>query len=447
MSDRYKTSMEWLARARAVTPGGAQTLSKQAGKFSEGAHPAFLIEASGSHVWDVDGHEYIDWICGLGAISIGYQRGVMPGIMLNLNAPSWSLPTPIEVEVAERLCAVIPCAEQVRFLKTGSESTEAAIRVARRATGRDVILCIEGQYHGWHSWHAATKPVHHGVPKQYEELVWTVKYNGCTDREWCEFYGVPGRNAGQVAAVIMEPTLFEPPRNDWLLKVRDWCLRNGVVLIFDEMVTGFRWARAGGQEYFGVVPDLACFGKGMANGFPLACLVGRRELMQYADVVSGTFGGEALSLAACQAVLDVYEKEPVIAHLWRIGGLFVDGLKVLIAKHQLPAVMEGYPVHPRLRWTAGAPQPREVRAETEVLFGLLNRQLMSLWLQEMAAGGVLVHPSGWNVSYAHTEQDVVDSLKAADLAFAECKRALATGDWFALKGKLIEDNPFRAVVP
>lgn len=443
------------------TPGGSQTRSKSLAAYGLEGLIGPVWDSEGATFRTADGCRYIDWVCGLGAISLGYGRAeVVKAIEEQLRYGTlFSLPHRLEGEVAERLCTALRWPEQVRWVKTGSESTEAAIRIARRATGRDVILTVGTGYHGWHSWSQAVKPEHPGVPENYAELVGAFQYNDlaslqlaleCQDMlNLADFLhsqasGLAKRKRGEVAAVILEPTLFEAPVQGFLEGIRKVCDREGALLISDEMVLGFRLALGGGTDYFGVQPDLACFGKGMSNGMPLACVVGKRDLMQYADVVSGTFGGECLSLAACKAVLDVYALEPVIEHLWRIGGLFQDGLNKLLAQHELPGIVEGYPVHPRLRWTAAPPYDRLLVPDmSHPVVMDLNRKLMSLWLQEMAAGGVLVHPSGWNVSYAHTTEDVTWSLDVADKAFAVCKRALESGDWSALKGKLIKDNPFR----
>jgi len=404
----YSKSLEWYARAIKSTPGASQTMSKQPTKFPLGAYPAFIENGRGSHVWDVDGNEYVDWICSLAAVTLGHgYRDVNLAVADALyEGILFSLPHRLEGEVAERLCSIIPCAEMVRFVKTGSEANEAAIRVARAYTGRDVIVTVGAGYHSWHSWFAAVKPEHPGVPEQYEQLVRTFAYNNLDDLS-----ATLSNCPLPIAAVILEPTLLMPPIPGFLEGVRDLAHQHGALLIFDEVVTGFRWARAGGQEYFGVVPDLATFGKGMTGiGVPLACLVGRRDIMQHAVLCSGTFGGDCLGLAACNAALDVYEREPVIEHLWKIGTAFRDGLKALIEKHKLPARVIGYGVHPKLEWD---------HPEANLL--------MSLWLQETAERGVLIHPGGWNSSYSHTSQDVADSLAACDEAFRICAEALTDG--------------------
>lgn len=379
---RYENSVKLTKKARQVTPGGAQTASKRPDRFPEGAFPAYLYAGDGARVFDVDDNMYIDWICGLGAVPLGYRHpGVQEAIEIQLidrGIVSASLPTPLEWEVASRLVKIIPCAGpegQVRFTKTGSEACAGAIRIARRATHRDLVLVVG--YHGWHDWVQVTSEPHPGIP--YDGgYVRRVPYN---DLEAIEYV----MRANQVAAVILEPTLLEPPHGNYLSDVVTLCTLHGAVSIFDEMVTGFRWARAGGQEYFGVTPDLAVFGKGLANGCPLACIVGPERFLKYADVVSGTFGGECLSLAAANAVLDEYEKPDPIAAQWYGGTLFRQYCM------ELGIPVTGYAVHPKITYTGYE---------------------MALFLQETAKRGLLIHPAGFNVSAALTDKDMEITYRA-----------------------------------
>jgi glutamate-1-semialdehyde 2,1-aminomutase len=411
MSDRsFSESMAWLARARRVVPGTSQTLSKGPGMFVEGAYPVFLERGLGAHVWDVDGHEYVDYIMGLASITLGYAHpAVVDAVARQLARGSiFSLPHPLEVEVSERLCDVIPCAEMVRFVKTGSEADAAAVRVARAATGRDVVLFAG--YLGWHSWYAVTTPRSKGIPKDEARLVAPFSYNDLDSLE-----RVLEEHRGQVAAVMMEPVLLDAPASGFLAGVKAAAHRHGALLIFDEIVSGFRWAVGGAQEHFGVVPDLATFGKGMANGLPLAAVVGPRDLMrEFEDVfVSSTFGGDTLALAACLATLDVYRREPVIEHLWRMGRRFQDGFTALAERLGVPARTVGYPVHPKIVIEHRSPEQA--------------RLSMSLFLQETAARGAIFHFAGFNISFSHTEADVDHTLAACEAALRIVGDALADG--------------------
>lgn len=436
MSNRYTKSDAALARLRAVTPGGAQTLSKRAERFTEGSYPVALTHGDGAYVFDVDGNRYLDMICGLASMTLGYSNRHVTDRAIDqiMKGVTFSLATELEAEVAEKINAMVPCSEMVRFVKTGSEATEAAIRVARKATGRDVILTVGSGYHSWHSWFQAVKPEHPGIPKPYEWMTMPVAYNDLDEMETavhCWFDTVPTWAINElrgVAAIILEPCHYEPPAVGFLKGVRELCTSKNIVLIFDEMVTGFRWANGGAQEYFGVTPDLATFGKACANGYPLAFLCGKADLMQHADVVSGTFGGETLSLAACSAVLDIYQREPVVERLWIRGQQFQDGVNDAIKELGIPAVCNGFAVKPRIRFTYGSDQT--------------NNLALSLFVQELAAHGVLWHPAGGNISAVMSEEDIRNAVDTCRAALYVTRTALKTGDWSALKGKPIQPSSF-----
>lgn len=463
MMERYKKSNDYLARALKVTPGGAQTLSKRSGRFPEGAYPVALVSGDGAHVTDVDGNVYLDMICGLACMTLGYgfaplsvtkQKRFADQVMysvqrqLDKGGASFSLATELEAEVAEKICAMIPCAEMVRFTKTGSESTEAAIRIARKATGRDAIVTIAEGYHSWHSWFQALKPEHPGIPQLMEPLVQRFDYNDLSslERVFNGFSGMlpvwlEGGDPNGIAAVILEPCHYEQPASGFLQGVRDLCAKYGAVLIFDEMVTGFRWANGGAQEYYGVTPDLACFGKACANGFPLSFVCGKRELMEHADVVSGTFGGEALSLAACNAVLDIYQSDPIIETLWARGEQFQQGFNDLASVMDIDGTnmrhyveCDGFAVKPRIRFHIGTYDDTDPQ--------YFNVKAMSLFLQETAMNGVLWHPAGGNISAAMTKKDIEEALLIMAQALVVVKHALDSGDWSTLKGKPIQATPF-----
>jgi glutamate-1-semialdehyde aminotransferase len=407
---RFARSMSWLHRARQVVPGAAQTLSKGPSMFVEGAYPAFLERGRGCRVWDVDGHEYIDYILGLASITLGYAYPpVVEAVARQLEQGSiFSLPHPLEVEISERLSEIIPCAEMARFLKTGSEADAAAVRVARAATGRDMVLYCG--YSGWHEWYAITTPRAKGIPKDFARLIAPFEYNDLDSLE-----RALQEHRGRVAAVIMEPVLLDAPAPGFLEGVKAAAHRHGALLIFDEIVSGFRWAVGGAQEHFGVVPDLATFGKGMANGLPLSAVVGRAELMrEFEDIfVSSTFGGDTLALAACLATLDEYASRPVIDHLWRMGRRFQDGFRAAATRLGVPARSIGYPVHPKIVIDHPSPQAQ--------------RLLMSLFLQETARRGVIFHFAGFNISYSHAEADVDQSLQACEEALSLVGAALGDG--------------------
>ena len=329
---RYGRSQDLLRRAERVIPLGSQTFSKSHIQFPSGAAPLFLTHGRGGRVWDVDGHEYVDMISGLLPVLLGYlDPDVDAAIRAQLERGiAFSLATDLEVEVAEKLVAMVPCAQMVRFGKNGSDATSGCVRIARAATGRDrVIAC---GYHGWHDWYIGATVRNKGVPDAVGELTHRVAYNDVAAVE-----ALLQTYPGQIAALIMEPMNSVEPEDGYLLAVKQLVHRHGALLIFDEIITGFRYAAGGAQELFHVTPDLSAFGKGLGNGLPIAAIVGRTDLMLEMNEVfySGTFGGEALSLAAANAVLDKLNREPVIARLWATGRSLADGLQALLDEQGL----------------------------------------------------------------------------------------------------------------
>jgi glutamate-1-semialdehyde aminotransferase len=306
----YSRSLELYKRARNVIPGGAQTLSKMYGRFVQGAAPAFLSTGVGAIVGDIDDNQYIDWAASLGAVILGHRPARNEWSLV----PLLSLSHPVEVNLAEKLCEIIPCAEMVRFFKTGSEATSAAVRLARAVTGRESIVCCG--YHGWHDWYASILPDPKSKGILHQPVI-TTGYGELWHLEELFSHWKP-------ACFILEPMSRQCPEKanaEYLQEVRRLCNRHGIVLVFDEMIMGFRYAMAGGQELYGVVPDLACFGKAMSNGWPLSCLVGRREMMRELEYmqVSGTYCGEILSIVSALDTIGELEREGIILKLWEKG--------------------------------------------------------------------------------------------------------------------------------
>jgi glutamate-1-semialdehyde 2,1-aminomutase len=404
------------------TPGGSQTGSKAPGKAGPrgGGYPSALRHGSGARVWDYSGHGYIDFVGSLAAVALGHAYGpVVAAVERQLRLGSLlSLPTRLEGEASESLCDFLGWPEQVRWVKTGSEACEAAARVARCATGRKDIMTVRAGYHGWHSWFQAVKPQHPGVPDCYGEALVAVDYG---DRELvAQEFAV-----GDIAAVLLEPApITGGGSGDWLRWLVEEAHEAGALVIFDETVWGFRLSDSGGTGYFGVQPDLAVYGKALGNGIPVAALVGPRWAMQHATVVSGTYGGDALGLAAAVAVMEAYRALPVAATLWTRGEALCAGLRAIAegaVGRSLGMSVGGYPVHPVVAFDPGA-LPME----------LLDRQgaavaVMSLFLQELADRGVLFHPGGLNTIYSHSEADVTQALHEASWAAQAALRALHEG--------------------
>ena len=403
-------SFEYLARAKQVIPLQSQTFSKAPTWFVQGVYPVYLQRGDGCLVWDVDGNEFVDFIMALGPITLGYNYPLVnEAIIRQLEGGIiFSLPHPLEVELAELLRKIIPCARMVRFLKTGSEACQAAIRVARAYTGR-YDVAYRG-YHGWHEWYSVTTERPKGIPPVYEDYMFQFDYN---DLESLESI----LKAQSIAAVIMEPAIFELPHKGFLDGVRYLTQKYGALLIFDETITGFRMALGGAQQYFGVTPDLAVFGKGMANGMPLAVVCGRKDIMrEFEDVfVSSTFGGECLSLAAAKATITEMQEKRTIEHVWKMGdrllhGLWNKGIKTT-----------GYPCRPAILLPSETPAIR------------------SLFMQECLKRGLLTHSFGLNLCYSHTQGVIDQTIRACGEAYALVLEAQEKGEVEKrLEGKVIQ---------
>ena len=317
---------EWTRRALAVIPGGASTGSKRRealhGDDAEGA-PTHFVRASGCTVTTAGGTELIDCTMALGAVALGYAEGSVAHAVAEAAAAGHvaGLSDVREVELAERLTGVIPCAEKVRFLKSGAEAVSAAVRIARTYTGRDKV--VGSGYFGWHDW-ASTAA---GVPEGARADFASVPFDdvGALER-------AVDAAGGGLAAIVIEPVVERLPDEAWVRRARELCDRVGAVLIFDEMKTGFRVRVGGYQELAGITPDLATFGKAMANGFPLAAVVGKADLMDAASRtwISSTLAGEGTSLAAAGAVLDWHERAEICEALWSTGAEMRGGVEAAI---------------------------------------------------------------------------------------------------------------------
>jgi len=301
LKNGIKESNNLYERAKKVIASGTNTFSRAPGVAPDGVSPKFLERQFGSHTWDVDGNEYIDMVMGCGPVTIGHNHpDINNAIKAQLDKGTlFSMLNPLEVEVAEKLVDCIPCAEMVKFSKNGSDVCAASIKIARHVTKRDMIFCWG--YHGFADWYIATTDRNSGIPQAVKDLSKTFEYNDIDGlKAMFEQY------KDRVAAVIMEPVIAEKPEDGYLQKVKDLTHENGSLLIFDEMISGFRFAMGGIQEYLGVTPDLATFGKGLTNGMPLGVLAGKEEYMKEFDKVflSSTYAPEALTLAATSANID-----------------------------------------------------------------------------------------------------------------------------------------------
>ena len=404
---RFLESERLLRLAEAVIPLGSQTFSKSRTQYPVGVSPFFASKGSGSYLWDVDGNKYVDLVASLAAVTLGYgdteinkavKRQLKKGVSLSLSSK-------LETVVAEKIINLVPSAEMVRFAKNGSDATSAAVRIARYFTGRDHIISIG--YHGWHDWYIGSTTRSMGVPSAVQALTLSARYNDLSHVE-----NLFQEAKGDVAAVILEPMNSVDPAPGYLESLRNFCSSNNILLIFDEVITGFRFARGGAQELFGVTPDLSCFGKGIANGFPISVIAGRRKIMEgFKEVFfSGTFGGELLSLTAANVVLDKVRDNWVIPELYRVGQAIQQGLLGEISRNKYEFVnISGNPTWTFLNWTLSS--------------DALQNKVKTYFLQEMFKRGILVLSTN-NVTTTLSQKDISKILTAYAEVFEAISQAL-----------------------
>jgi glutamate-1-semialdehyde aminotransferase len=404
-----RRSAELLSRGRELIPGASQTLSKGPTQWVEGVAPAYLERADGAHVWDVDGNRYLDFPMALGPVLLGHRHpAVEQAIVEQLQSGIvFSLPHPIEIEVAERIVALVPGAERVRFAKSGSDATSAAVRLARANTGRERVI-VTG-YHGWHDWYIGSTTRHQGVPEAVRSLVEPVPFGDLP-----ALSAALERRPREVACVVCEPVGTLEPAPALLREMVDLAHRHGALMVFDEVISGFRLSPGGAQEHFGVRADLVCFGKALGNGMPISALAGSADAMDGLQGVffSGTHGGETLSLAAARATLEVLASEPVHEHLWRLGLRLQDGVWAAIERQGLEEWVSCSGAAP---WTIVS-----VREPDQDGPGLPAKSLVQ---QEMIKRGVLFNGSNF-ISYAHTDADIDLAIEAYDATFEVLAGAL-----------------------
>lgn len=407
-------------RAQPIMTPVTQTLAKGPGQYINGVAPKYLKKGKGSHVWDVDGNEYLDYNMAIGPLSLGYgYPRVDEAIIEQLkDGITFSMMHELEVILAELVHKIIPNAESIRISKTGADVTSAAVRVARAYTGRNKVLCCG--YHGWHDWYISVTSRDSGIPAAVKDLSATFGYN--------DIKSVKEALDENTACVILEPFVFEAPADGFLQELKDLCAANGTLLIFDEMWTGFRIAVGGAQEYFGVTPDLACYSKAFANGMPISLLTGRRDVMslfQEEVFFFTTFGGEALSLAAAVATIQEMIEKDVPAYLAAKGKKLKDGYNALALELGIDGYTRcaGYDCRSLVSFDAAAGNPLEVKSYVQ---------------QELIKRGILW--SGFhNMSYSHTDEDVTYTLKAYREVLGLLKEAVEAGDLTSrLKGKPVE---------
>lgn len=411
---RVPRSQELYARALQLIPGGTQLVSRRPTRYASGVSPAYAARAKGARFWDVDGHEYIDWVSGIGAIILGYCDEVVDDAVREQisRGTMYSVNHELEIELAEELCRTIPCAEMVRYAKCGGEACAMAVRIARGATGRDKVLFCG--YHGWHDWYLAAnlaeeaslnshlfpgiEPI--GVPQALKGMAVPFPYGDLP-----ALGTLLDDHRGEIAAVIMEPLRSELPPERYLAGVQKLCEECGVVLIFDEVSSGFRTKLGGIQELVGVTPDMAVFAKAISNGYPMAAVVGKRDVMESSArmFISSTYWSDTIGLRAVLTTIQELRRRNVPAKLEILGNGIKQCINQAAAETGLPAVCRGLPTHPLLDFQTDDPATKS--------------KLTTLYIQEMAKRGC----HGYAAFYLNAAQgpaEVEQTAAAAKEVFA-----------------------------
>jgi glutamate-1-semialdehyde 2,1-aminomutase len=406
-------------RARELIPGGAHTYAKGDDQFPECA-PPFIARGSGCHAWDLEGREYIEYGMGLRAVTLGHAfPPVVEAVMRELSGGvNFSRPSPIEVECAETFLRLVPGAEMVKFCKDGSHAVDGAVRLARAHTGRDMVaICGDHPFFSTSDWFIGATDMPAGIPEATRAQVVKFRYNDLASLE-----SLFDEHPGKIACVVMEAARIEEPRPGYLAGVKALAHARGALLVFDEMITGFRWHRHGAQHLYGVTPDLATFGKAMANGFSVSALCGRRDIMRLGGldhdrervfVLSTTHGAETHQLAAAIATMRFYEDHPVVETLHARGARLREGYTQAAARHGLTGYVDLVGRDCNLLFTTKDADKKP------------SQPFRTLFMQEMIRRGV-IGPS-FVVSYSHSDADIDRTVEAADGALGVYATALADG--------------------
>lgn len=415
---KFEKSREFSRLVHDLIPGGAHTYSKGDDQFPRNA-PAAITHGKGARVWDLDGNSYIDCSMGLTSVSIGHAYDPVVKAVCDAAAKgvNFQRPATIELEAAKVFLDAVQSGDMVKFAKNGSTVNTAAVKLARAYTGRNrVALCREHNFFSYDDWFIATTPVDRGIPAETRELSASFSYNDLASVE--ALFRDKGHD---IACLIMEPMKFDPPRDGFLQKVGDLCRQHGVVYILDEMISGFKWDVRGAQHYFGVKPDLATWGKGIANGFSCCALTGRAEIMELGGIrregqdkvflISTTHGAETIGLAAMMATVEAFDQHAMIEQNWKRGEQLTAGLKRCIERNGLQDFLElsGYPC-----LTALTCRNAERRSDDAY---------RTLIMQEMIASGVLFQGLFYP-TWSHQQEEIGEIIAAFDAACAVYAKAI-----------------------
>jgi glutamate-1-semialdehyde 2,1-aminomutase len=415
----FQESRRLQAKSHRLIPGGAHTYAKGDDQYPELA-PAFLTHGLGCRVWDVDGNEFTEYGMGLRSVTLGHAYApVVAAAQRQLElGVNFTRPAAIEVECAERLLELLDGPDMVKFAKNGSDVTTAAVKLARAHTGRDLVaICADQPFFSTDDWFIGSTAMAAGIPAAIRGLTVRFRYNDLQSVQ-----NLFDQYPDQVACLVMEAETTEPPRDNFLSAVHALCRQHGALLILDEIITGFRWHLGGAQKLYGVTPDLTTFGKALGNGFSIAALVGRRDIMELGGLhhdrervflLSTTFGAETHSLAAALATMQVFAEQGVIEHLHCQGERLAAGINAAVAARGLQGYfgVMGRPCN-LIYYTCDESKQR-------------SQAFRTLFLQEMIRRGFIA-PS-LVVSFSHTADDVERTIAAVDSALEVYCRALEDG--------------------
>lgn len=423
--------MNYQERLLSVIPGGAHTYSRGFDQYPANA-PQILERGRDAYVFAPDGTRYLDYGMALRAVNIGYADAQINAAAYreiekgnNLTRASM-----VELEAAELFVDLIDSVDMVKFTKNGSTSVSAAVKLARAYTGRDLVArCVEHPFFSFDDWFIGSTPITRGIPKETIERTKLFRFNDTASLET-----LLDANLGQIACVVLEPAATEEPRDGYLLRVQELCSKHGSVLIFDEMITGFRWHMKGAQHMYGVKPDLSTFGKAMANGFSVSCVAGRRDIMELGSIefkgrervffLSTTHGAEMAGLGAFIATMEVMQKHSVVEHLWEYGRKLLELMNGVATAHGVDKSFS----------TGGvACSPYYLTLDNA---GANSLPLRTLFHQEMIRNGVLIP---WiALCYRHDEEELAITEQALDKTFAVYRRALDEGAEKFVEGPVIK---------
>ncbi len=423
--------MNYNERLQRVIPGGAHTYSRGSDQFPENA-PQILDRGEGAYVYDDKDNKFLDYGMALRAVNLGYaneavNKAAWAQIEKGNNLTRASM---IELEAAELFVDLIPSADMVKFTKNGSTATTAAVKLARAYTGKEMVLrCADHPFFSFDDWFIGSTVMNKGVPENIVKQTQMFKYNDIDSLK-----ALIDANPDNIACLIMEPSTTEHPKDDFLHKAQQLCKDNGIVFILDEMITGFRWALGGAQQYYNIEPDLCTFGKAMANGFAVAALAGKREFMDLGGIteegqdrvflLSTTHGAEMCGLGAFIETINFIKQNNVIDHLWQYGEKLKQGMSELAKKH---GVEDSF----KMTGLGCSPNYLTLGKDGAPCFGL-----RTLFSQEMIKNGVLMP---WiALSYAHQDAELEQTMAAVDKALAVYKKALDEGYQNYLVGKVIK---------